>query len=308
MRYHNVELHHVEDLLAPESGDGVIDAVHSRMEKRRLMRSSAACRRLIVLMILLVLVGCQANGGKKPLNASNEAAAIERLNVYLAGDSTVANYLPKEAPRAGWGQMIGTMMDDTVTVYNGAASGRSSKSFIDEGKLVPLLEKLGKGDYLLIQFGHNDEKKEDPARYTEPGTTYKSYLKQYIEGARLKGAAPILVTPVERLGFASGGKAKDTHGQYPAAMKALGKERDVPVIDLTARSKALYERLGEEKTKALFLWLKPGESPNYPDGSKDNTHFQEYGATQIAGLVAAGLKELNLSISSHIKEPVHTDK
>jgi lysophospholipase L1-like esterase len=233
--------------------------------------------------------------GNLPSKASNEENLHKnRITVYLAGDSTVSNYDDSLAPRAGWGQVFDRLFDDKIVVKNEASSGRSSKSFIDEGRLDSILNQMEKGDYLFIQFGHNDEKVEDPARYTEPHTTYKSYLKQYIDGARAKGATPVLVTPVERRRFTTEGMARDSHGEYPAAMKELGLEENVPVIDLTAKSKTFFQQLGSEGTKDIFLWLDAGENVNYPNGVQDNTHFQESGAEEIARLVLEGIEENRL--------------
>lgn len=233
---------------------------------------------------------------------SSNGTARNSVTVYLVGDSTVSNYESDLAPRAGWGQVIGEMFDDKIVVKNEAVSGRSSKSFIDEGRFAPILEEIEKGDYLFIQFGHNDEKAEDPTRYTEPYTTYKNHLKQYIDGAREKGAIPVLITPVERRRFTAEGLARDSHGEYPAAMKELGLEENVPVIDLTAKSKALFNELGSEGTKQVFLWLDPGVNPNYPTGVQDNTHFQEEGAKQIARLVIEGIEESKLYLRNHLSE------
>lgn len=196
--------------------------------------------------------------------------------------------------------MLGRWFDDHVRVKNMAASGRSAKSFIEEGRLDRILRELKKGDYLFIQFGHNDEKANDPARYTEPFTSYQAYLKQYIDGARMKGAIPVLITPVERRRFSADGRALNSHGLYPAAMKALGEREHVPVIDLTAKSRQRFEQLGPEQTKRLFLWLERGEHRNYPNGIKDNTHFHRRGAKEIARLVAEGIVELNLPLRRHL--------
>ncbi|XEC93289.1 rhamnogalacturonan acetylesterase [Paenibacillus tarimensis] len=258
------------------------------MSKRKITRFGWMC----MFISCLTLIGCYAAAASEV----SKGQPKNSVSVYLAGDSTVSGYSSSAAPRAGWGQVIGEMFDRKVTVKNHAASGRSSKSFIDEGRLDVILSLIEKGDYLFIQFGHNDEKSNDPTRYTEPYTTYKSYLKQYIDGAREKGAVPILVTPVERRGFTADGAVKQTHGEYPAAMKELGMEDQVPVIDLTAKSQKLFEQLGPEGTKDVFLWLDAGESPNYPDGIQDNTHFQEKGAKQIAELVIEGMRELELNL------------
>lgn len=216
---------------------------------------------------------------------------------------------PSLAPRAGWGEMLGDWFDDKVIVKNRAASGRSAKSFIEEGRLDRILHELKQGDYLFIQFGHNDEKANDPERYTEPFASYQAYLKQYIDGARVKGAIPVLITPVERRRFSADGRALNSHGLYPAAMKALGEREHVPVIDLTAKSRQRFEQLGPEQTKRLFLWLEPGEHRNYPNGIKDNTHFHRRGAKEIARLVAEGIVELNLPLRRHLicspeREPI----
>lgn len=257
-------------------------------------------KKKIVLLCLLLLVpslffgNFTANAADPSAVPQNDNNHKNRITVYLAGDSTVSDYSSSLAPRAGWGQVFDQMFDDKIVVKNEAQSGRSSKSFIDEGRLDTILNQIEKGDYLFIQFGHNDEKIEDLARYTEPSTTYKSYLKQYIDGARAKNAIPVLVTPVERRRFTADGNARDSHGEYPAAMKELGKEENVPVIDLTAKSKALFQENGPEKTKDIFLWLEAGENANYPQGVQDNTHFQEDGAKMIAQLVLEGIDELKL--------------
>ncbi|WP_100405625.1 rhamnogalacturonan acetylesterase [Bacillus solitudinis] len=222
-------------------------------------------------------------------------------SIYVVGDSTASNYSSNFAPRAGWGQVFGEMFDQKIVVKNHAASGRSSKSFIDEGRLTDVLNQIEKGDYLFIQFGHNDQKNDDPSRYTEPSTTYKSYLKQYIDGAYAKDALPVLVTSVERRRFTDDGQARDSLGDYPQALRELGAELHVPVIDLTTKSKALYQEVGPEETKKVFLWLEADEHENYPDGVQDNTHFQENGARLIAKLVAHEIKELKLRyLHSHV--------
>lgn len=253
------------------------------------------------LMVSLLLFISYLIFGNFPALANTENEHKNRITVYLAGDSTTSSYESSSAPRMGWGQVLNRYFDDKIEVKNDASSGRSSKSFIDEGRLDAILYQIEKGDYLFIQFGHNDEKIEDPIRYTEPYSTYKSYLKQYFDGARAKQAIPVLVTPVERRRFTSEGIARDSHGEYPAAMKELAEEENVQVIDLTAKSKALFQKLGPEGTKEVFLWLDAGEHVNYPEGVQDNTHFQEAGAERIAGLVLNGIEELKLvPLRNHI--------
>jgi lysophospholipase L1-like esterase len=218
------------------------------------------------------------------------ASAAAPVQVFIAGDSTASTYTSSAAPRAGWGQALPVFLTPNAVAVNEALSGASSKSFVDLGRLDRILSRIKRGDYLLISFGHNDEKKEDPARYTEPSTTYKSYLSQYIDRSRAKGAKPVLVTSVERRRFDSSGKITPTHGAYPAAMRELARAKGVPLIDLTAQSTALYNRVGVEGTRKYLMHLKPGQYPNYPDGVEDNTHFQATGAIEIARLVATSLR------------------
>lgn len=229
------------------------------------------------------------------------AADTGKISIFIAGDSTASYYDAARAPRAGWGQVLQNFFTDNVQVQNFAASGRSSKSFIEEGFQNKIVNLIKPNDYLLIQFGHNDEKTGDAARYTDPKTTFKTYLTQYINDARSKGAIPVLLTPVNRYKF-SGSNLVPTHGEYPQAIIDLGKELNVPVIDITAKSKQLFETLGPEKTFKLFLNLDPGESPNYPKGVKDNTHFTTTGATEIAKLVIEGINENNLPLAKYVKE------
>ncbi|WLQ47598.1 rhamnogalacturonan acetylesterase [Streptomyces poriferorum] len=209
--------------------------------------------------------------------------------LHIAGDSTAAQKYADAAPETGWGMALPFFLGHTLAVANYAMNGRSSKSFIDEGRLAALLEEVRGGDLLLIQFGHNDEKTEDPARGTDPYTTYQDYLRQYVHGARSRGARPVLLTPVERRRFADDGTAKPTHGTYPAAMRALAAEERVPLLDLQALTLARWQELGPDGTLEYFNWLEPGQSPNYPDGRQDNTHFRPRGAIEAARLVARAL-------------------
>ncbi|WP_329351906.1 rhamnogalacturonan acetylesterase [Streptomyces sp. NBC_01261] len=239
---------------------------------------------------LLALAVCL---GALPLvmlgRSTTDAYAATPVHVYVAGDSTASTYTTSQAPRTGWGQALPVFLNSNAVVVNVAKSGASSKSFIDLGRLDHILGLITKGDYLLISFGHNDEKSDDPTRYTIPATTYKSYLSQYIDKARAKGANPVLITPVERRRFNSAGVITPSHGAYPAAMIELATAKGVPLIDLTASSTRLWNAQGVEGTKNYFMILSAGEYPNYPDGIADNTHFQAYGAIQVARLIARSL-------------------
>jgi lysophospholipase L1-like esterase len=218
-----------------------------------------------------------------------EASAATPVHIYVAGDSTASTYTTSASPRTGWGQALPVFFNSNAVVVNVAKSGASSKSFIDLGRLDHILALIKSGDYLLISFGHNDEKSDDPTRYTVPATTYKSYLSQYIDTARAKGAKPVLITPVERRRFDSAGVATASHGLYPAAMIELAAAKSVPLIDLSASSMRLWNAQGVEGTKNYFMILPAGKYANYPDGITDNTHFQAYGAIKVAKLIALSL-------------------
>jgi lysophospholipase L1-like esterase len=240
------------------------------------------------------LLGAAAGGAIAGVwSLSGVADASSRTShrtVFVAGDSTAATYATADVPRAGWGQALPVFLRPGIAVVNGALSGASSKSFADLGRLDLILAAIRPGDTLVVSFGHNDEKIDDPARYTEPWTTFQDYLRLYLDGARAAHAHPILVTPVERRRFTADGVPYLSHGDYPDAMRALAHETRTQLIDLTASSFALWSALGPEKTKDYFLWLDPGESPNYPDGVVDNTHFQAHGAIEVARLVARTLE------------------
>lgn len=219
------------------------------------------------------------------------------VNIFLAGDSTVASYPKNEAPMAGWGQFLQDYFTDEVVIHNHAKCGASSNSFIDEGRLAAILERIETNDYLFIQFGHNDQKEYG----TEVFTAYPFYLGQYVAGAREKGAFPVLVTSVHRRNFDDNGRLVNTLGEYPGSMIELAKTLDVPLINLWEETAKLYQSLGEENSKQLFTWLESNENPNYPDGIQDDTHFCEHGAKKVGELVLKGIKERQLPIAKFIK-------
>ncbi|MGC0332796.1 lysophospholipase L1-like esterase [Streptomyces sp. SAI-170] len=211
-----------------------------------------------------------------PAHASRHSSRT----LYIAGDSTAAQKYVSAAPETGWGMALPFFLHKDRVVSNHAVNGRSSKSFIDEGRLDVILAAIRPGDLLLIQFGHNDEKTTDPTRYTEPWSTYQECLRRYVEGARARGARPVLATSVERRRFDSAGKALPSHGEYPAAMRALAAEEGVALLDVQALSLALWQELGVEETKAYFNWTAT---------EQDNTHFNPPGAIAVARMVAREL-------------------
>ena len=243
-------------------------------------------RKLFVCFVWLVGSGFHALNERKP-------------TVFLIGDSTVAPFEEHYAPMTGWGQTLPEFFTDEITVDNRAIAGKSSRSFIEEGKWARVLRDIGEGDYLFIQFGHNDQKRDH--RYSSPYTTYKGFLTTYINETRHKGGIPILVTSVMRRRFRNG-RLYDTHGNYPEAVRQVADELAVPLVDLHQRSFTHFDELGEEATKEIFLWLKPGEEQNYSRGLEDNTHFSRYGAREVGTLVVDELETLDISLKNYLKD------
>jgi lysophospholipase L1-like esterase len=233
-------------------------------------------------------------GGLAPrVNALEIMPSQEQITLFLAGDSTVTDSSEQGFPFSGWGQLLQRFFKHDVAVANHAEGGRSTKSFIAEGRLDDIMKDIKEGDYLFIQFGHNDQK-NDEERHTDPSTTYLENLRKYIEAAYSKKATPVLITSVHRRYFDASGKLKDTHGAYLDAVKQLAEEDGIALIDLAAKSKRLFEAEGPEGTKSIFLWGEPGEWSNYSSGVRDNTHFQERGGLSIAELVIQGIRENDL--------------
>ena len=225
------------------------------------------------------------------------------IKVYLIGDSTMCEYEPQRAPLTGWGMPFRYFFDTTVTIDNRARGGRSTRTFLEEDRWQPIAENLQEGDYVLMQFGHNDEAKEEryKDRYT-PVPVYKTNLVKFIIETRAKKANPVLITPVTRMRF-NNGKQVETHTEYTAAVFEVGRQYGVPVIDLDRKSRDLLNSLGPQLAKHLFMQLEPGEHPAYPEGQNDNTHFNAYGARRMAQLVLAGMKEQGIELAERVVKP-----
>ena len=213
------------------------------------------------------------------------------MRIYVCGDSTAASYNPEETRMVGWGQLLGDFLPG-VTVVNLSMAGRSTKTFLAEGRLQPVGEAQ-RGDLVLIQFAHNDENEKKPERYAAPWTDFTENLRYFIRFAREKQAVPVLLTPI-CMRIWQDGKLQPTHGDYPAAMRAAASEMDVPLIDLYTESFRIVESMGEEGSKALFMHFSPGEDPANPEGTQDNAHTRRPGAERFAAAAARGLKALGL--------------
>lgn len=212
--------------------------------------------------------------------------------LFIAGDSTAALKGASEKPMTGWGEYLQSYFGTLIQVDNRAINGRSTKSFIAEGRLDAIKKDFQAGDFLFIQFGHNDEKKEDPSRYTDPETDYRFNLIHFIESARQLGGIPVLLTSVSRRRFTPDGQLDPLAvGPYPAVMRQVAEETQTALLDIFTASQQLYLSLGEEESKILFMHLTEQEHPNYPNGLTDDTHFSKEGARQIAKLVIQAITQ-----------------
>jgi len=232
------------------------------------------------------------------LDSLDIASAPDIPTVFLAGDSTVTDQ-PRE-PTASWGQMFTRFFTPDVAIANHAESGETLKSFITGLRLDKVLSQMKKGDYLFIEFGHNDMKANWPQTYVEPFTTHKQYLKVFIAEARRRGAYPVIVTPMQRRNF-DGLKIRNSLGDFPESARQTAKEENVPLIDLTAMSIAFYEALGPEKSPLAF------------SGGRDVTHHSDYGAYELAKCIVEGVRANKLDLARYIVadykpfDPAHPD-
>lgn len=239
-----------------------------------------------------------------PLGAApteTDTAAASPLRVYLAGDSTCATKkLDKQNPERGWGHMFQPLFDASVVVENHATNGRSTKSFRDEGRWETIYGKLQPGDYVFIEFGHNDQKIEDPARYASP-ETYAENLRRYVRETREKGATPILLTPIVRRNFVDG-VLTDTHGDYPDAVRRIAAEEEVLLLDMEPLTREWVASMGDEASKSCYMWVRPGVCPLYPDGRSDDTHLNVRGAHVVARMIVGLLREKLPELGAHAVE------
>jgi lysophospholipase L1-like esterase len=225
------------------------------------------------------------------------------IHIFMIGNSTMANKpLWNGNPEKGWGQVFPLYFKENVSINNFAVNGRSTKSFIDEGRWEAVKKQIEPGDYLFIEFGHNDAKKEDPKRFADAHTDYENNLEKFINEARAKGGIPVLFTPISRRKFDSTGYLVDTHGDYPAAMKEVAARLNVPLIDLHYKSMELLKKYGAENSKKLYLWIASGEYDSLKNGRQDDTHFSAVGAFRMCDLVIEEIRIVLPQLSKYIKD------
>lgn len=232
----------------------------------------------------------------------------KKITVHSIGDSTMCifdeSYLNRfggpDYPIRGWMQMMPELVKKDLIINNAAKSGRSSKSFRSEGLWDKVKEKIKPGDYVFIQFGHNDANKKDSLRLTDPQTTFKENIRDYVNEVRAKNANPILFTSITRRTFDKNGKVTDTHGEYVTVVRELATEMNVPLVDLNKMTAELVQSLGPEESKKLYVHIQPGVFSKLPEGKKDDTHLSKEGATEVAKLAIKGLKEIKSPLVEYI--------
>ena len=256
--------------------------------------------------------------------------AAELPTIYLAGDSTVCDYKPEQAPMTGWGQALRDFCKPGVTVRNLAVGGRSTKSFQDEGRWKKLLAQLKPGDFVLIQFGHNDEKAKSADRYTVPGGTFDANLKKFVNETREKGGTPILMNSIVRRNFPANGIAAaqtddrqktwkkglenypaegdtlvDTHGDYRIAPRNVAEEMGVAFIDMNTLTHELVQGLGRENSRMLYMWMPVGVYEFAPEGRIDNTHLNVLGGIIVSRLAVNAIAEKVPALRPYIRRTVY---
>lgn len=245
------------------------------------------------LAALVLLGGCQT-----PVSGANADPTV-----FIASDSTAAEYGPPRYPQMGWGMVLKCSLDPSVKVVNLAKGGRSTRTFIDEGWFKQIEDAIRPGDTLLIQFGHNDEFKGKPERYT-PIPDFKVNLKKYADMARRHGAQPILLTPVTKREFEND-RLGNGLAEYAQAVRDVARATRTPMLDLNADSQLAVLALGPDLSKAYYLYYRPEDkAPPYPNGIEDNTHFNERGARLMAGLVANRLAKMDVPLAAKVKPSV----
>lgn len=228
--------------------------------------------------------------------------AQKKPTLFLIGDSTMSNKdNPDKNPEHGWGQVLPQFLTTEIEVQNHAMNGRSSKSFRTEGRWDKVEKQLKKGDFVVIQFGHNDQKVKDSTKFTNPYTQYRANLERYVNETIAKGATPILMTSIVRRYFTENGVLVDTHGNYPLVVRLVADDMKVPFVDMQLLTEQMEIAAGPEKSKLLHLHFKEGEIEYYPKGKQDNTHLSKLGAETVAKLALKSLKSMKTGSEKYIK-------
>ncbi len=237
--------------------------------------------------------------------ATSPCLAEGKATLWTVGDSTMAPNANVEAdpgdPGRGWVEGLTPYLNpDKITMRNVAVSGRSTKSYIDEGRWQKVVDQVKPGDFVLIQFGHNDAKQSDAKRYTDPETTYKDNLRLMVAQVREKGATPVILTSIVRRYFNADGTMRDSHGRYVPAAREVAAELKVDLIDMNTVSGAIVEKCGPEESKKLYLHVAPGVAERFPDGNRDDTHLALPGAEAFSAGFAAAVIEAGIPLAAFL--------
>lgn len=228
--------------------------------------------------------------------------AQKKTTLFLIGDSTMSNKdNPDKNPEHGWGQVLPQYFTSEIEIQNHAMNGRSSKSFRTEGRWEKVEKQLKKGDFVVIQFGHNDQKLKDSTKFTNPYTQYRANLERYVRETRAKGAIPVLMTSIVRRNFNEHGVLLDTHSNYPLVVRLVADDLKVAFVDMQLLTEQMEISYGPEKSKLLHLHFKEGENDYYPKGKTDDTHLSKLGAETVAQLALKSLKPLKIGLEKYFK-------
>ena len=226
-----------------------------------------------------------------------------QITVFMIGNSTMADKTYKDGnPEKGWGQIFPLYFKEGIVIENHAKNGRSTKSFIDEGRWDSVVNKIKSGDYVIMEFGHNDAKQDDPKRFADANTDYKWNLEKFIKETREKGGTPILATPIVRRRFDEDSKFYDVHGDYPKVVRELAEKWNVVLLDLHKKSEDYIIKLGVERSKAFYLHIDADEYNSLPNGLEDNTHLSPCGAFRICDFAAEEIKLKIPELANYLKE------
>lgn len=257
--------------------------------------------KLLMLSMLLIALGMLFG-----------AAGKRQKTLFMVGDSTMADKTELDiSPERGWGQLFPTYLTSDIRVENHAMNGRSTKSFVDEGRWDSVLVRMHKGDILIMQFGHNDAKVSDPVRYASV-EDYEKNLVRMTRQAQAKGVSVILCTPISRRHFSDEGDFQYKHGGYPSAAWRAARTAGVPLLDMEACTAEWLKKLGDEPSRQYFMNVAPGECTKFPEGKIDNTHLKEQGAIIVGGMAVKLLREQNVKcLTKYLRdepsaEPIYT--
>lgn len=266
-----------------------------RRGRRRLLSAFGITHLSVLALAVLSLLSTALLSG-----CATDQNEPDRPTLFLVGDSTMADQPETKFPEQGWGQALPLFLTSGITLENHAKNGRSTKSFMDEGRWQVIADRLEPGDLVVIGFGHNDQKDYDESRYAEPWTDYRHNLETMIHEAMANGARPILVTSIYRRKFDDQGVPEATLGDYPEVTRAVASERGVPLVDLNVQTRAMLLDEGVEGSADLYMQIEPGAYANLPEGKDDNTHLQVRGARRVAEMFVAEVRRQALPLARYL--------